>query len=368
MVLGDDSSRSVPTAQGRQRGEQSPSLQGREKLTGKPIFLSRLSQPFVRHRRLFRIMSILLLILLIVTLVRLSTILSATDDQLHVRIGDQGTAIVDLRQSLRISPYLFGANAFPEANTSSVDQDYSGFMSYSPPIAGGLQNAHIKLLRLPGGSWGEEHLLSYDQLNAFSTLLSEVGAEGMIQARLSGPVGHSGNYLALLVNRAKQAGDWVDYMNNPRSSFRTGKYAHAPFHPIKFWTVGNEPDHLRNPDTGKLFTVAEYINDFIQFSTMMHQNSPTIQVFGPELSQFQGVGVGPTDPDGQLWMENFLKGVGAYEKAHPELKFHLLDGVSIHLYPLSDASRSPTHLLSSPGELNYLLPPLRQLIRQDLGR
>ncbi len=343
-------------------------VQEGENLTGQPISPLRSSKPFVRYRRLFRIVSILLLVLLIFSLVHVSTILSAFDDQLLVQIGNQGTAIVDLRQSLPISPYLFGANMFPEANTSSVDQEYSGFMSYSPPIANGLQNAHIKLLRFPGGTWGEDHLLSYDQLNAFSALLSPVGAEGMIQVRLSGPVGHSGNYVASLVNRVKLAGNWVDYMNNPRSSFRTGKYAHAPFHPIKFWTVGNEPDRLSNPDTGKPFTVAEYTNDFIQFSMLMHQNNPTIQVFGPEISQFYGVGVGPTDPNGQLWMESFLKGVGAYEKAHSELKFHLLDGISFHLYPFTDSSKTPALLLGSTDEWDYLLPPLRQLIRQDLGR
>lgn len=369
MAFSDNSSRNVPATEERQSEEQAVSTPGEEGLVAQPISLARLSQPFVKRRLLLlRIISSLLLVLLIFTLVRLSATLSAADDQLLVRTGNQGTAIVDLRQSLPISPYLFGANVFPEANTSSVDQEYSGFMSYSPPIANGLQNAHIKLLRFPGGSWSEEHLLSYDQLNAFSTLLSQVGAEGMIQARLSGPVGHSGSYVASLVNRVRLAGDWVDYMNNLQSGFRTGKYAHAPFHPIKFWTVGNEPDHLLNPDTRKTFTVAEYIDDFIQFSREMHQNNPTIQVVGPEISGFYGVGVGPADPDGQLWMESFLKGVGAYEKAHPELKFHLLDGVSFHFYPVTDASKTPAALLSSVDEWNYLLPPLRQLIRQDLGR
>jgi hypothetical protein len=368
MVRGDDSSRSVPTAPLGQREEQVPSKQGQEKLTEHSLFPSKLSQPFVRRRRILRIVIILLLILLIFPLVHLGTILSAADDQLLVKVGNQGTAIVDLRQSLPISPYLFGANVFPEVNTSSVDQGYTGFMSYSPTIANGLQNSHIQLLRFPGGGWGEQHILSYDQLNAFSAFLSKVSAEGMIQARLSGPVGYSGNYLATLVDRANLAGDWVDYMNNPQSSFRKGKYAHAPFHPIKFWTVGNEPDLLLNPDTGKRFTVADYVNDFIQFSIIMHQNNPTIQVFGPEISEFDGVGIGPTDPNGLLWMDSFLKGVGEYEKTHAELKFHLLDGVSFHYLLHIDASKAPALLLSSTDEWNYLLPPLRQLIRQDLGR
>jgi hypothetical protein len=67
-------------------------------------------------------------------------------------------------------------------------------------------------------------------------------------------------------------------------------------------------------------------------------------------------------------MDSFLKGVGAYEQAHPHLPFHLLDGVSFHSYPLLDASKAPSVLLSSTNQWNYLLPPLRQLIRQNLGR
>jgi hypothetical protein len=368
MKLSNNPSGTDPAAHNGQSKEQTLSILERENLTTQPASPAKLSRPGVKHRRILRVLSVILLITLIFALVRLSTVLSTSNDQLLVRLGNQGTAIVDLRQSLPISPYLFGANVFPEANTSSVDRAYTGFMSYSPPIANGLQNAHINLLRFPGGTWSEDHLLSYDQLNAFSTLLSQVGAEGMVQARLSGLIGNGLHNLASMTARANLAGRWVDYMNNPHSNQRTGKFAHAPFHPIKFWAVGNEPDRLLNPDTGKPFTVAEYTNDFIQFSLMMHQNNPTIQVFGPEISQFDGIGVGPTDPHGLRWMESFLKGVGTYEKTHPELKFHLLDGVSFHFYPFIDASKAPSLLLSSADEWNYLLPPLRQLIRQDLGR
>ena len=132
--------------------------------------------------------------------------------------------------------------------------------------------------------------------------------------------------------------------------------------------MGNEPDLVINPDTNKAFTVEEYVQDFIQFSIAMHQNNPTIQVFGPEISQFYGTGAGPTDPHGQFWMEGFLHGVAAYEKAHPELPFHLLDGVSFHYYPHPDASKDPSDLLSSASAWDYRLPPLRQLIRQEFHR
>jgi len=322
----------------------------------------------VQKRRLLQITSIMLLLVIIFAAVRLSTVASATDDQLFVQIGNQQPALVDLRLSLPISPSLFGVNVFPEIGTSSQDKPYNGFMSYSSPIVNGLQNAGIKLLRFPGGSWGEDHLLSFDQLNAFSSLLSQVDAEGMIQARLSGPINGKLTALTNVNARANLAGRWVDYMNNPKSDLRTGKYLHAPYYPVEFWTVGNEPDKLINSATGKPYTVAEYVNDFIQFSLSMHQNDPAIEVFGPEISQFYGVGAGPADANGQLWMETFLKGVGTYERNHPELSFHLLDGVSFHRYPLTDASKAPDLLLSSTDEWNYVLPPLRKLIQQDLGR
>lgn len=318
----------------------------------------RRSSPSIKkRRRLLGSIIVILLVMLIFASVRVSSIASNSNDQLQVLIGNQQTANVDLRQSFPISPYLYGVNAFPEAGTSSVDKAYSGFMSYSPQIVSGLTNINVKLLRFPGGEWGEQHTLSITQLNDFSALLNETGADGMVQARLSGP--------ADLTQRVALAGQWVDYMNNPHSTLRTGTNAHAPYHPIKFWTVGNEPDRLTNPATGKPFTVAEYVNAFIAYSKFMHQNDPNIEVFGPEISQFYGLGAGPTDALGNDWMEGFLKGVGDYEKANHVV---LLDGVSFHRYQFDNAAQAPAMLMSSPNEWDYLLPSLQQLIRQDLGR
>ncbi|HCI81842.1 MAG TPA: hypothetical protein DHW02_19375, partial [Ktedonobacter sp.] len=85
----------------------------------------------------------------------------------------------------------------------------------------------------------------------------------------------------------------------------------------------------------------------------------------PELSQFFGVGMGPTDANGHLWMDDFLKGVGAYEKQN---HVQLLDGVSFHAYPFNNAGQSPSLLMSSTEQWNYLLGPLHTLIQRDLGR
>jgi len=330
-----------------------------------------------RGRRLFAIFSVLLLVMLILAAVRVMSMEGGNNDQLVLKIGNQQQALIDLRQpGIPISPYLYGVNVFPEVGTTSIDSvngNFTGFMSYGAPIVDGLQNANIKLLRFPGGSWGEDqpnqnHILSYDQLYDFSSLLYQVGADGMVQARLSNPIDASG-IPASLPERANLAGNWVDFMSNPHSDLRKGKYANKQIHPIKFWSVGNEPDKLVDPDQpGKPLTVAAYVKDFIAYSIAMHQNNPTIKVFGPEISQFYGVDAGPKDSMGTLWMEGFLEGVAKYEMAHPELKFHLLDGVSFHRYQFTDASSSPYLLMSSPDEWNYLLPSLHQLIRQTMGR
>jgi hypothetical protein len=290
--------------------------------------------------------------------------LYSVGNQLQIRIGEQQPAQVDLRQSIAVSADVLGANVFPQEGTSSQDQTMNGFMSYSSAIVNGLQSAHIKLLRFPGGSWGEEHTYSLDQLNAFSTLLNEIHGDGMMQVQLTGPGAEPGN----MPTRASQAGLVVDYMNNQHSRQRTGKYTHATFHPVALWTVGNEPDLLINPDTGQKYTADEYANAFIQFSLAMHQSDPSIKVFGPEISQFYGVGAGPRDASGKLWMEEFLLRVSNYERAHPTLRFHILDGVSFHLYQFDNAQEASAQLLSSPDEWAYLLPPLRQLIRQDFDR
>lgn len=348
----------------------------------KELATRRTSPAQKRRRRILGVVLILLLVALIFSAMRVGAVASGTNEQLTVQIGQQQSALVDLSESFPISPDLFGVNVFPKNDSSSLDALSSGFMSYDPPIAQGLANAHINLLRFPGGQWGEQHILSCQQLNDFSSLLSETGAQGMIQVRLSNPGDDTQTYGDLKnlspTDRANQAGAMVDYMNNPHSSHhnatlvigRNVNYncSKGPFHPVNLWSVGNEPDHLINPDTRKPYTVADYVATFIQYSRDMHQNDPQIKVFGPEISEYLGPNAGPYDANNQPWMEGFLKGIGDYEKAHPNLPYHLLDGVSFHSYQFGDTGEAPGMLMSSPSEWNYLLPQLRQEIRQYLGR
>ncbi len=313
---------------------------------------------------LYKLLLVILPIILLYSVVEIASAAYRGNSQLSIQIGNQQSGLVDLNQSLPVSPYLLGVNVFAQAGSASLDQAGSGFMSYAPSIVNGLRSAHIRLLRFPGGEWGETHEVSPTQLNDFAKLLTQTGADGIVQVPLSNPSGQTLNLAA----RASNAGLLVDYMNNEQSIQRAGKLAQAPFHPIKFWTVGNEPDRLINPDTGLKYTVSAYTQAFIQFSIAMHQVDPTIQVFGPEISQYGGQGKDPTDATGKHWMTDFLQGVSTYERLHPNPHFHLLNGVSFHRYPFDNARNVSTALLQSSNEWDSSIPALRQQIRQDFGR
>ena len=302
-----------------------------------------------------------LLLLLLASALVISVVLLVANMQkigttLTVQIANQSTTSIDLDQSLPISPYLLGSNAFPMIGTIAKGPAGQGFMSYAPQVVQGLRSARIKLLRFPGGDWGEEHTLWREQLNDFSSLLNQVGAEGFMQAQLSDPLDKTPVPLA---TRASRAALLVDYMNNRQSTQRMGANANAPYHPIKYWSIGNEPDRLTNPDTGKTYTVNEYTQAFIAYSLAMHEKDPSIKIFGPEVSLYSASG-GPRDREGNLWMEGFLDGVGAYQRIH-NLPFQLLNGVSFHLYPFEDGQDNVQTLLSNPREWKILVLSLRQL-------
>src|SRR5205814_6154289 len=134
-----------------------------------PISLEHSSAPRRRRRLVLTILSIVLLVMVLLASVRLSTVGSGSNDQLTLRVGDQQSATIDLRQSSPISPYLLGTSVFPKEGSSSLDQSFDGFMPSTSLITSDLQAMRIKLLRYPGGDWGEHHILSIDQLKDFST-------------------------------------------------------------------------------------------------------------------------------------------------------------------------------------------------------
>jgi hypothetical protein len=316
-------------------------------------------QPRKRNTRL-KLLLFLLLGALLIAIVRVAANLYVGNTTLIVQVAGQQSAQIDLNQSLAISPYLLGSNVFPRAGTDSTDQAGSGFMSYGQQVILGLQSARIKLLRFPGGNWGEQHTLSHTQMDDFSQLLNQVSAQGMMQVQLSDP---NDVTPVDLQTRASRAALLVDYMNNSKSIQRTNP--NAAFHPITYWTIGNEPDLLINPDTGQNYTVEEYTQAFIAYSLAMHQKDPNIKIFGPEVSSYNGQ-AGPKDANGKLWVEDFLREISAYEQTHA-LPFHLLDGVSFHYYPFGNTRVDANTLLQNPEQWDTILPSLHQFIRQQFG-
>jgi len=307
-----------------------------------------------------RLLLLLIVGALVIAAVRVAANLYTADTTLILQVGGQQTGQIDLNQSFAISPYLLGSNVFPRAGTNSKDQAGSGFMSYDQQVILGLQSAGIKLLRFPGGNWGEQHTLSHQQLDDYSELLNQVGAQGIMQVQLSDP---NDETPVPLQTRATRAALLVDYMNNSKSIQRTD--AQAAFHPITYWTVGNEPDLLINPDTHKIYTVKEYTQAFITYSLAMHQKDPRIKIFGPEVSSYLGQ-KGPKDADGKLWVEEFLREISSYEQTHA-LPFHILGGVSFHTYPFGETQVNTNTLLNNPAQWDTLLPSLHQFIRQQFG-
>jgi Glycoside hydrolase family 44 len=312
-----------------------------------------------KPRRYGKVGLVLLAGVLVIAGVLVAANLLRSNTTLTVQISGQSQIRIDLNQSLALSPYLLGSNVFPMQGTRSKDPGGQGFMSYDSQVVSGLRSAGVKLLRFPGGKFGEEHTLSAQQLDAFSNLLNQVKAEGFMQVQLSDPLDDPP---VPLTTRATRAALLVEYMNNPQSIQRS---AGVPYHAIKFWSVGNEPDLLSNPDTGETYTVAEYTQAFIAYSLAMHTKDPSIKVFGPELSQYSPTG-GPKDSQGNLWMQGFLKGISDYERIH-SLSFHLLDGVSFHYYPFKDEQPDVNAILNNPQQWDTLMPGLRQLIRQNFG-
>ncbi len=158
IALSDGPHLDVSSAQEGQDNTLVAPTPSEKTLVAQSITSSQAPRPVVRRRRrLLSIASIVLLVVLILVSVRVNTILSASNDELLVRIGDQQASTVDLRQAFPISPYLLGANVFPAVGTQSQDHARSGFMNYGPRVYNGLRDARIKLLRFRTFAWPTGH-------------------------------------------------------------------------------------------------------------------------------------------------------------------------------------------------------------------
>ncbi|HEX8730757.1 MAG TPA: glycoside hydrolase family 44 protein [Ktedonobacterales bacterium] len=318
-----------------------PVTQRRPRVVSASIY----ARPFrSRWQRMRPVVYLLLAITLLVGGMRIISDTAGMSDTFTVHVESEQGVTVDLRAAVPRSPYVFGVNAFPSSAIVSQD-NVSGFMLYNPSMRQAIDTMDITMMRFPGGTWGEEHTMSLDQLDAFLTLAKQTGAQPLVQARLRG-------------GTPEQAAALVTYTNNPASPLRVGRRA-KPAMPVEYWVIGNEPDLI-----GPSYTVADYVRDFIAYATAMKKADPNIHILGPEISQYNGPSAPPLDSTGTPWLDGFLKGVAHYERAH---HVHLLDGVSVHRYPFGATVGSTSLLFSSSQEWRYLIPLLQDQIEQDMG-
>jgi hypothetical protein len=268
-------------------------------------------------------------------------------DTLTIHVEKQQPVTLDLGSSEPRSPFVFGVNVFPQLGTQAQDGAY-GFMPYDSGTVSGLKGAGVTMLRFPGGTWGEDHTLSYPQVNAFLRLAQETHAAPFIEVRLAG-------------STPQQAAALVKYCNDRQDPDRKS-FPDAPFVPVHYWAIGNEPD-LRGPN----YSVASYVQDFISFATVMKTADPSIKILGPEISQYTGPTSAPLDSTGTPWLTGFLRGVAAYEHAHNN--WQILDAVSIHRYPFGASTNldSTSLLFASVDEWRYALPLLQDQILHIMG-
>jgi hypothetical protein len=288
----------------------------------------------------------LMLLLLVVAGTRTFAAFHAADDELTVRIEAQQPVTLTLGDGTTGSPYLYGTNVAPATGTQANGDDASGYMPYDASTVAGLRDAGVTMLRFPGGNWGDSNTPSLAQINALLALAQKTGATPLMQVRLTG--GTPADAAAL-----------VSYTNNPHNPARQ-QFPGLPFVPVHYWVIGDEPDLI-----GPGYTVADYVRDYIAFATAMKRVDPTIRILGPELSVYNGLDSVPRDSAGVSWLDGFLKGVAAYEQNSHE---QILDGVTVHDYPLGAAPPSDGLLFSSADSWRYALPQLERRVAQIMGQ
>ena len=221
--------------------------------------------------------------------------------------GTQGT----------ISPYIYGTN-------------YGPWISVPFDLQEAAYTAGIRLLRFPGGEWGDQNNITELQLDQYIELARNMGAEPLISVRLRGGTAEQAAELVRLVNHTKGYG-------------------------VRYWSIGNEPSLYHNYET------TQYNLEWRQFAEAMLAVDPTIQLVGPDTHQFTGTARDPKDENGRDWLRTFLAANG-----------DMVDVVAVHRYPfprsMTDAPPTIDDLRASSAEWEHIIPALRTAIQEETGR
>lgn len=228
-----------------------------------------------------------------------------------------GGLVVSAEQSLGpISPLIYGSN-------------YGPWVVVPLDLLDEAKASGVRLLRFPGGEWGDRNNISELQIDRFVTFARDMGAEPTIHVRL-------------LNGTPEQAAEMVRYANIEKG------------YGLRYWTIGNEPNLY--PDD---YSAEQFVVDWRSLAEAMLAVDPTIQLLGPEVNQFVG-GPPPGPNDTNLFLDEFLKANG-----------DLVDVVTVHRYPLGTTTgdrATVDELLATSAEWDRLIPDLRERIRNLTGR
>jgi hypothetical protein len=228
-----------------------------------------------------------------------------------------------------ISPLIYGSNYGPWL-VVSFDMLPEAYVS------------GIKILRFPGGAWGDHNNVTPLQIDQFMDFANKMGAAALFSVRLLG-------------GTPEQAAEMVRYTNIVK------KYN------VQYWNIGNEPT-LYNAEVqgqGQTYDVNRFNQEWRAFAEAMKKVDPTIKLVGPEINQFSyDTSPGATTNFGkwdETWMTEFLKANG-----------DLVDVVSFHRYPFpsSRTSGPPSfdELRLNAQEWDKIFIHVRELIHQYTGR
>jgi hypothetical protein len=228
-----------------------------------------------------------------------------------------------------ISPLIYGSN-------------YGPWLVVSFDMLPEAYDSGIRILRFPGGAWGDHNNVTPLQINQFMDFANKMGATALFSVRLLG-------------GTPEQAAEMVRYTNIVK------KYN------VQYWNIGNEPT-LYNAEVqsqGQSYDVNRFNQEWRAFAEAMKKVDPTIKLVGPEINQFSyDTSPGATTNFGEwdeTWMTEFLKANG-----------DLVDVVSFHRYPFprSRTAGAPSfdELRLNAQEWDKIFIHARELIHQYTGR
>jgi hypothetical protein len=223
-----------------------------------------------------------------------------------------------------IPPTVYGTN-------------YGPWITVPAGVLDAYRQSGLRLLRFPGGAYGDEHTIRPSQFDMLMQLAGMVDADVAVSARLVG-------------GTPEQAVDLMRYANEEND------------YNVRLWSIGNEPSLFASIYEEGAWDTVHYNREWRRFAEAMKAADPDILLLGPDIHQFTAnPAQNPKDVNGRDWMSEFLQANG-----------DLVDVVTIHRYPFpanpADPNPAIADLMASSAEWDETIPYLRALIQEHTGR